>query len=236
MSASQTQPSTTHHGVVGFIEDHWKLLLALVILVLIIATIMGLFKSPFWDALSNLFGVTATGLAAIENQLSICFSSFVNFINPGSGCFLGIGVMVTGLIWLVFKILSYRSSNALVEQAKFLTGKTADSLAKDLIKKYGDLLSDDKALAEAFEQERGRPPTDLELKALKRTTAIRALSETVTDAINKSPMSPDEKNAQTKAQTANTAAARNAVQEETHLTSDDMDAVDKVAEEMVPER
>ena len=188
-----SQTSTSHHGVLGFFEDHWKLALGLLIVVLIVIAVLAIGHSPLWSLLSSLFGAGNALASIAADQLSKCFSSFVNFINPASGCFLGIFAIGYGLLWVGARIYGAvrGSGNALTEQAKFLTGKTDYQLSQEAIQR--DRAVSDSQIKDALKKQGVVDPTSEQVMATRLKIANNGLAQEADTARLKNSMNPTEK-------------------------------------------
>lgn len=185
-----------HHGLLGFFEDHWGLLLGGIIIIIIFISLAGLL-SPITRLVGDTVGLADAIIAAIEEQFKICFSSWGNFFNPGSGCFMGIFMVGSTVLWVGFKALaSYKASqNALVEQAKFETGKSGSDLARELIRELRSI-SDDQ-IKESYQKTGISDPTKAQIDAVKGVIINNSLAQQTKQAIDSSSMNPSEKQAAT---------------------------------------
>lgn len=187
-----------HHGIFGVFQNHWKLMLTGLVILIIIIGAMGIFHSPFWTFLDSIFGAGTAAATIVEDQLGKCFGSFVNFINPFSGCFIGIFVVGYGVIWGTAKIITAVKSgtdNAVVEQAKFVTGKSDADLAKSALQKQKTITDDQ--IRESFQKTGISDPTKAQIDAVRGVIANNGLAQETKQAIDSSSMSPSERQAAT---------------------------------------
>jgi hypothetical protein len=234
MSSSETsvsQSGTEHHGVTGFFQDHWKLLLAGLIIFLIVAAAFGLRNSPFWDLLSSLFGAGAAAATVIEDQLNKCFGSFTDLINPFGGCFIGVFALGYGILWVAATVLSSKTSSekSLVEQAKFETGKTSTDLAKTVLERQKSI--SDVELIDQLKKSGISDPTKAQLDAARAVIANNGIAQETKQAIDSSSMSPSERKAATENLIESNRVANEEVMSEKDIRAEDVRDVEDTAKE-----
>jgi hypothetical protein len=224
-------PDGVHHEIMGFFQDHWKLLLVGLAILLIVMGALGLLHSPFWDLLNSLFGAGAAAATVIEDQLTKCFGSFVDFINPFSGCFIGIFAIGSGAIWLAAKIYSVKSSaeKPLVEQAKFETGRSDTDLAKSVLQKQKAITDDQ--IRESFQKTGVSDPTKAQIDAARGVIANNGLAQETKQAIDSSSMSPSERQAATSNLIEANVVANREVMAERDIPIEEVRDVEKTAED-----
>lgn len=233
MSTSEvsTAVESAHHGVGGFFQDHWKLLLVGLVIFLVIGGIVGLYHSPFWDLLNSLFGAGAAAATVIEDQLTKCFGSFTDLINPFGGCFIGVFAIGSGLIWLAAKIYSIKSSaeKPLVEQAKFETGKSDVELAKAVLEKQKSISDTD--LIDQLKRSGIAEPTKPQIDAARAVIANNGLAQETKQAIDSSSMNPSEKQAATNNLIESNRVANEEAMSERNIPEEDIRDVEDAAKE-----
>jgi hypothetical protein len=230
--ASQT--STSHSGVFGFFEDHWKLLLGLVIVALVIVAILAISNSSLWELLKSLFGAGNAIASLAADQLNKCFSSFVNFINPASGCFLGIFAIGFGLLWVGARIYGAvrGSGNVLAEQAKFLTGKSDYQLAQEAIQR--DRAVSDSTIRDAFKTQGVSDPTADQMSAARLKIANNGVAQEAEAANIKSGSDPTEKARATTNLAQSNQAANRSIDARRGFSPENAHVTDEVARDVKP--
>ena len=175
----------------SYVPTSVGIIIVVVVLVVIYNIIRSFMNSSFWHFTTDIMNNADKVFAFADSQITKCTSSFANFFNPGSGCFLGIGLLVFGALKLgSYGFSKVSSKSKAMAKAEFLSGKTSTEIAKEIadhIEKSKDSMLND------LKEKLGRDPTKAEIDYMFNESLNKNLTEYSKNIINESSLSPENK-------------------------------------------